>query len=132
MATLIQLVSLELVDTEIAQVIRDVAVMTSDVGRLQEIIMGHWKASVKLDTMWDWVTDRITALTLISIRLVVPVGLHAFFFILASYSGLQYSPPLAPVLPPAAYKHSENVCQVQHDKEGRFPSMYPSINEDEK
>lgn len=51
MATLIQLVSLELVDTEIAQVIRDEAVMTSDVGRLQEIIMGHWKASVKLDTM---------------------------------------------------------------------------------
>lgn len=49
MVTLIQLVSLELVDTEIAQVIRDVAVMTSDVGRLQETTMG--KASVKLDTM---------------------------------------------------------------------------------
>lgn len=131
MGTLIRLVGLEGVDTKAAQVNRGVATMTSVVGQLQGITTEHWKASVMLDAMRDRVTDRTTALTFIPIGLVVPVRLHALI-ILASYSSLQKVLLLTPVLPPAAHNHSEYVRQVQHDEEGRLPSIYPPVIKNEK
>ncbi|SRR5712691_1454164 len=72
------------------------------------------------------------SLTLISVGLIVPVGLHTFFIILAPYSGLQQLLLLTPVFPPAAYNHNEDIHEVQQHKEGGLPRVDLPIQENDK
>jgi hypothetical protein len=72
------------------------------------------------------------SLTFISVGLMVPVGLHALFIILAPYPGLQQSLLLTPVFPPAAYNHNENIRKVEQHKESGFPRVDLPIQENDK
>ena len=71
-------------------------------------------------------------LTLVSVGLIVAVGLHTLFVVLAPHAGLQQALLLPPVFPPAAYNHNEDIRDVQQDKEEGFPCVYPPVKKDEK